>query len=78
MLHLSTTRYKRIVQDVQAAAGRRVTDQVAVASFLWAALNRVCGHEVDLHMAVSLRGTLNLPEGTLGSPMLVAMLRCGA
>lgn len=78
MLHLPVARYERIVRDITSAAGTRVTDQVAIASFLWAALNRARGRGVDLHMAVSLRGTLNIPEGTLGSPFVAAMLRCGA
>lgn len=80
MLHLSAAKYRRITQEIQHAANVRVTDQVAVASFVWAAMNRAKkahGYGVDLHMSVSFRGKLDFPAGTLGSPFIVVMLHCG-
>ncbi|KJY00882.1 transferase family protein [Zymoseptoria brevis] len=79
MLHLPATTYNRITQNVQAAAGVHTTDQVAAAGFFWAAMNRArrsAGYAVDLHMAVSFRHSLGIPDGTLGSPAFAVMLRC--
>lgn len=81
LLHISAGRYKRITEEIQASSPTHITDHVAMAAFLWAVLNRArkaSRPTVELHMAVSFRGQLNLPTGLIGSPFANIMLPYGS
>ncbi|KAF2754939.1 transferase family protein-like protein [Pseudovirgaria hyperparasitica] len=81
LFHVSEYDYERITRGVQATADVQVTDQIAFTAFLWAALNQArlhCGrHSLDLHLSLSLRWTLGLPEGLVGSPLVAVMFDSG-
>jgi Transferase family len=79
LLHLSALDYERITRKIQDEATVQITDQVAFISFLWASLNRARARtpgrpSLDLHLALSFRWLLGLPDGLLGSPLIAVMM----
>lgn len=82
LLHVSALDYERITREIQGEATLQITDQVAFISFLWAALNRARARvssrpSLDLHLPLSFRWLLGLPDGLLGSPLIAVMMNGG-